>query len=105
MIIFSVILFIVAAVFVILGVLIFRGHTNLINCYHEERVKDKPLYCKKFAQSLYLFAIALTSSGIIGLFGETDVIAFCAVAVLIVGITISTIRMFCVQKKYGGGIF
>lgn len=105
MIIYSVFMFVVAAVFVVFGILIFNGHTNLINCYHEERVKDKPLYCRKFAHSLYLFAAALTCSGIVGLFGETDSIALSSVAILIVGIIIGFVRLFSVQKKFGGGIF
>ena len=105
MIIYSVIMLVMAAVFAVFAILISRGNTNLINCYHEDRVTDKPTYCKKFSQSLWLLAAVLIASGVVGLFGETDAIALIAVGVLIVGVVCGICRLFHVQKKYGGGVF
>ena len=105
MIIYSVIVLVVATALIVFGVLIAKGNTNLINCYREERVKDKALYCKKISQALWIMATVLVVSGVIGLLGETDFIALAAVGVLIVGIICGLSRLFYVQKKYGGGVF
>ena len=105
MIVYAVIMFAVAAAFAVLAVLIAKGNANLINCYREERVKDKPLYCKKISQALYILAGTLVCSGIIGLFGETDSIVLLGLGVLVVGMLFGVVRLFRVQKKYGGGVF
>ena len=105
MIIYSIIMFAAAITLAVFGILISKGHTNVINCYREEKVSNKELYCKKFSQALYFFASTIMCSGIIGLLGETDVIALVAVGVLVVGGITGMIRLFSVQKKYGGGVF
>ena len=103
MIVYSVILFAAATAAVILGICIAWGNANLINCYRPERVKDKPLYCRKMGQAMYLMAAGMTVSGIIGLLGED--LAVVAVVILITGELCGIARLFSVQKTYGGGIF
>jgi hypothetical protein len=49
--------------------------------------------------------MALLLSGIIGLFGDSEVIAMISVAVLFVGIFIGIIGIVAVQKKYNKGVF
>ncbi len=105
MIVYSIIMFVVSMVFTAFAILISRGNTNLINCYHEDRTPDKPMYCKKISQALWLMAAVLTVSGVVGLFGETDAIVLLALGVLIVGLVGGLSRLFYVQKKYGGGVF
>lgn len=105
MIVYAVLMFAVAAMFVVLGIKIGKGHTNLINCYREEKVKDKTLYCRKFSRVLLALAAVLFISGVIGLLGQSDVIAAVAVAVQVVGMIICSVLLFSVQKKYGGGVF
>ena len=105
MIVYSVIMLVVAAALIVFGVLIAKGNAKLINCYREERVKNKALYCKKISQALWIMATVLVPSGVIGLLGEKDSIALVAVSVLIVGIICGLSRLFYVQKKYGGGVF
>ena len=100
MIIYAIILFATAIALLVFGILISKGHTNVINCYHEERVKDKALYCKKLSHALYFLAFAITFSGIIGLLGETDTIALVSVGILVVGAIVGIIFLFSVQKKY-----
>lgn len=105
MIIYSVFMFVVAAALIVFGVLISKGNTNLINCYREERVKDKALYCKKIGQALFILADAIICSGVVALFGESDGIVLLALGVLVVGTIFGVARLFHAQKKYGGGIF
>ena len=105
MIIYSVIMFVVAAALIVFGVLIAKGNANLINCYREERVKDKDLYCKKVSQALFILASTLVCSGIIALLGEADSIVLLGLGVLVVGMLFGVVQLFRVQKKYGGGVF
>lgn len=102
---FAIFMFAIAILFFVIGFLVYRGNTNLINCYHQEKVKDKATYCKAFGKALLVTAVAPTISGVIALFGETDAIALTALAVLIVGCVIGLVLIFHAQKKYGGGLF
>ena len=105
MIVYSVIMFAAAALFAVFAILITKGNTSLINCYRGERVKDKPSYCKKIGQSLFIMALAMLVSGIISLFNAAETVILIALCVLIAGVLVGIVRLFHVQKKYGGGIF
>ena len=105
LIVYSIIMFAGAVAFAVFAILISKGNTNLINCYHEDRVVDKIAYCERFSRSLWVLAAVLTASGLVGLLGETDTVALCAVGVLFVGMIGGISWLVYVQKKYGGGIF
>lgn len=105
MIVYSVIMFAAAALFALFAILIAKGNASLINCYREERVKDKQTYCKKIGQSLFIMAASLLVSGVISLFSEAKPVVLSALGVLIVGTVLGVVRLFQVQKKYGGGVF
>ena len=105
MIVYTVIMFSCAALFAVSAILITKGNASLINCYRKERVKDKATYCKKFGQSLFIMAVTMLISGIIGLFSDAETVILIALGVLIVGVLVGIVRLFHVQKKYGGGIF
>ena len=105
MIIYFVIMFVVAAALIVFGVLIYKGNANLINCYREERVKDKALYCKKISQALFILADTIVCSGIVALFGKTTVVVLLALGVLVVGSIFGIVQLFRAQQKYGGGVF
>lgn len=105
MIVYSVIMFVAVAILAVFAILITKGNASLINCYRKERVKDKATYCKKFGQSLFIMAATMLISGIISLFSDTETVILIALGVLIAGVLIGIVRLFHVQKKYGGGIF
>lgn len=105
MIVYTVIMFGCTALFTVFAILIIRGNASLINCYREERVKDKPTYCKKIGQSLFIMAATMLISGIISLLSDTETVILIALGVLVAGVLIGIVRLFHVQKKYGGGIF
>lgn len=105
MIVYTVIMFGCAALFAVFAILIIKGNATLINCYREDRVKDKPTYCKKIGQSLLIMATAMLISGIISLFSAAETVILIALGVLIAGVLVGIVRLFHVQKKYGGGIF
>ena len=99
---YSIIAFIVAVVFTAMGIAIYSGKTDLIHDYHQTKVTDKSAYGKAFGKAMFVIAIALLLSGIIGLF---DNFAILAVAVLIIGLVIGLGYIVAVQRKYNKGIF
>lgn len=107
MITFSVMLFAVALLFLIIGVLIYKGNTKLIHDYHQSRVKEseKNNYCKDFSIGMFLISAFLSVGGTIGLLGDSKQIALISIAVIFIGIIISFLVIYKVQKKYNGGIF
>ena len=72
MVIYSVILFVAAALFFGLAAAVYRGNTNLIHSYHQTHVKeaDKRQYGRSFSKGLFVLAVSMVLSGIIALFGE-----------------------------------
>ena len=102
---YSVIMFLTAVIFGVLGIAIYRGKTDLIHDYHQAKVTDKTAYGKSFGKSMFVISIALLSSGIISLSGDSEKIALISVAVLFVGLAIGAVCIVAVQKKYNNGIF
>lgn len=104
---YSIIMFIVAALFLIFGVFIHNGNTKLIHDYHQARIKeaDQKDYGRAFAKGMFSVALTLIFSGIVALFGKESPIAVASVAILFIGLVISFMLIVKVQKKYNGGLF
>ena len=105
MLMYSVIMFVVAVAFTGVSIAIYRGKTDLIHDYHQTKVTDKSAYGKAFGKAMFVIAAALLLSGIIGLFGDTEITAAISLAVLFVGLFIGIACIIAVQKKYNKGIF
>ena len=101
MIAFSIIMFAIALLFIVLGILIYRGRTELIHDYHQTRVKDKKAYGRAMGKALIGVSVPMIVSGVIALFTTSALVT----VILVVGLTISFIPMVIVQKKYNGGVF
>ena len=99
---YSIIMFLVAAIFMVVSIAIYRGKTDLIHDYHQTKVKDKAAYGKAFGKAMFVITAALLLSGIIGLLEN---LALLAVAVLIIGLIIGFVCIATVQKKFNNGIF
>ena len=84
---YSILMFVVSAIFIVFSILIYRGRTELIHSYHRENVTDRVGYGKAFGKALLVVA------------------ASTAVIVLIVGLVIGFTALARVQKKWNGGIF
>ncbi len=102
---YSIIMLLIAAIFIVVSIAIYSGKTNLIHDYHQTNVTDKATYGKAFGKALFVIAMALLLSGIVGLLGHSDVIATLAVAVLIIGLSIGAGCIVAVQRKYNKGLF
>ena len=105
MVLYSIILFLAAIPMIKISIAIYQGKTSLIHDYHQTKVTDKAAYGKAFGKAMFVVSMALLLSGIIGLFGDSEVIAMISVAVLFVGIFIGIIWIVAVQKKYNKGVF
>ena len=102
MLLYSIIMFLVAVLFTVLGIAIYKGKTDLIHDYHQTIVTDKSAYGKAFGKAMLVIAIIMLLSGIIGLFENLTILA---VAILIIGLVIGIGFIVVVQKKYNKGVF
>jgi len=102
MLLYSIILFLVAALFTVLGIAIYNGKTDLIHDYHQTKVTDKSAYGKAFGKAMLVIAVVMLLSGIIGLFENLLILA---VVILMIGLVIGIICIVAVQRKYNNGLF
>ena len=94
---YSILMFVISAIFIVFSILIYRGRTELIHSYHRENVTDRVGYGKAFGKALLVVAASPL--------GTQDRTAVAAVIVLIVGLVIGFAALARVQKKWNGGIF
>ena len=102
MLLYSIIMFLVAVLFTVLGIVIYKGKTDLIHDYHQTKVTNKSAYGKAFGKAMLVIATVMLLSGIIGLFKNLLVLA---VAILIIGLLVGIGCIVAVQKKYNKGVF
>lgn len=102
MLLYSIIMFVVAVLFAVLGIAIYKGKTDLIHDYHQTKVTDKSAYGKAFGKAMLVIATVMLLSGIIGLFEN---LLMLAVAILIIGLMVGIGCIVVVQKKYNKGVF
>ena len=105
MVLYSIVMFLAAVPMIKISMAIYHGKTSLIHDYHQTKVTDKAAYGKAFGKAMLVVSTALLLSGIIGLFGASEVIAMIAVAVLFIGLFIGIAWIVAVQKKYNKGVF
>ena len=102
MLLYSIIMFLVAVLFTVLGIAIYKGKTDLIHDYHQTKVTNKSAYGKAFGKAMLVIATVMLLSGIIGLFKNLHMLA---VAILIIGLVVGIGCIVAVQKKYNKGVF
>ena len=103
--IFGGILLLVAGIFGVMAVLIYRGNTSLIHDYHQGQVQDKVGYGKAFGKAMGVIAVSMALSGGIALFGEHPALVWSSLGVLLIGLGVGIVALVRVQKKYNGGMF
>ena len=99
---YSIIMFLVAVLFTVMGIAIYKGKTDLIHDYHQTKVTNKSAYGKAFGKAMLVIATVMLLSGIIGLFKN---LLMLAVAILIIGLVVGIGCIVAVQKKYNKGVF
>ena len=105
MILYSIIMFLTAVPMIKISMAIYQGKTDLIHDYHQTKVTDKAAYGKAFGKAMFAVSATLLLSGVISLFGASDLVAMIAVAVLFIGLFIGIAWIVAVQIKYNKGVF
>ena len=103
MIAYSLIVFAIALLFLVLGIALYKGNTKLIHDYHQMNVKESERveYGRAFAKGMLAMCATLFISGVIALFGMIAV----SLIVLFAGLIVSIVVIVKVQKQYNGGLF
>ena len=102
---YSIMILAVSVLFAVLSVLVYRGNTNLIHSYHQEKVTDQKGYGRAFGKALSPIAIGAFVSGAISIFDGSEVAASVSLGALVAGIALALVLIIIVQKKYNGGLF
>jgi len=99
-------MFAIAGLLLILGVSIYKGNTKLINAYLKTRVKEdeKPKYGKAVSKGMFTLAFTFLINGTLALFREKLGTSLILVAVLLVGLIVSTALFYSAQKRYNDGV-
>jgi hypothetical protein len=105
MVLYSIIMFLAAVPMIKISIAIYQGNTSLIHDYHQSKVTDKAAYGKAFGKAMFVIAMSLLLSGLIGLFSISEAIAMISVAVLFIGLFVGIAWIVIVQKKYNKGVF
>lgn len=107
MIIYSVIVFAVSAVFFFIGRSIFHGRIDLIHDYHRKKIKDadKAAYGKAIGKALLVISASLFLSGTAALFGDSGPFVAVSMSILFAGLAAALILIIKAQKQYNGGVF
>jgi len=103
----AIIMLLIAIIFWIMGIQIYRGKTDLIHDYHQTRVKDKINYGKAMGKAIIGIGTVIFISGLIALVPNLseDTMISSLLSVFCVGFIICMIWIYKIQKKYNGGVF
>lgn len=100
---YVILMFLLAIVFAVVGMQIYRGKTNLIHDYHQTKVTDKEAYAKAFGKVFMIFPASFALCGGAALLGDS--IMWLSTAILMTGLVFGIAGIIKVQKKYNGGVF
>ena len=101
----SVISFVVAVAVLIVGLIIKGGNLSVLHSYHYENVTDVENYSREMGTTLAGMSVPIIIHSFLSLFYQVKVISVVGATILIIGLTISTIRLFRIQVEYNGSLF
>lgn len=104
---YSIIMFILASIFLTMAYSVYRGFLGLIHEYHWQNVRreDYPAYGNAMGVGMFGFGMTFLLSGGIALFGGSRAVILTAFGVLMAGMLASLAVVAWAQKKYNGGWF
>ena len=103
--IYSVIMFIVAAVLIAVGAATYGGKTELIHSYHQKRVKDKVAYGRAMGRAIMLMGVFFALSVVPLFVSRSRAADMWSVGLMTAGIVVSLALIIRAQIKYNKGIF
>lgn len=101
----SILYFAIAAIFIVVGILIFRGNTDLIHDYHQKNVKDFDGYGKGMGKGIISIGVFFLIGAVVTLAVRCESGTIAGIIVSLSGFVMSLIYILKVQKKYNGGLF
>lgn len=101
----SVISFVVAVAVLIVGLIIKGGNLSVLHSYHYENVTDVENYSREMGTTLTGMSVPIIIHSFLSLFYQVKVISVVGATILIIGLTVSTIRLFKIQVEYNGSLF
>lgn len=101
----SVISFVIAVAVLIVGLIIKGGNLSVLHSYHYENVTDVENYSREMGTTLAGMSVPIIIHSFLSLFYQVKVISVVGATILIIGLTISTIRLFKIQVEYNGSLF
>ena len=93
------VLFVLGAVLLISGSLLYKGKLNSMRANHRRMVKDKASYGKAMGKALFVMSFSQILAGVIALFGESTVFVLITVVVSLAGMILGIYCLIKVQEK------
>lgn len=105
--IFTLVMLVLAPIFLTIAYSVYRGFLGLIHEYHWKNVRpeDYSAYGNAMGIGLSVFGLTFLLSGGISLFGGSLWVIYSAFGVLAAGIIAGLVLIGRAQKKYNGGWF
>ena len=101
----SVISFVIAVAILIVGLIIKGGNLSVLHSYHYANVTDVKNYSREMGTALAGMSVPILIHSFLSLFYQVKVISVVGATILIIGLTVSTIRLFKIQVEYNGSLF
>lgn len=101
----SVISFVIAVAVLIVGLIIKGGNLSVLHSYHYANVTDVENYSRVMGTALAGMSVSIIIHSFLSLFYQVKVISVVGATILIIGLTVSTIRLFKIQVEYNGSLF
>ncbi len=101
----SVISFVVAVTVLIVGLIIKGGNLSVLHSYHYKNVTDIENYSREMGAALAGMSVPIIIHSFLSLFYQVKVISVVGATILIIGLIVSTIRLFIIQVEYNGDLF
>lgn len=101
----SVISFVIAVAILIVGLIIKGGNLSVLHSYHYANVTDVENYSREMGTALAGMSIPIIIHSFLSLFYQVKIVSVIGATILIIGLTVSTIRLFKIQVEYNGSLF
>ncbi len=95
-------MYFISVLFIILSILLFKGHTSLINDYHIDEMNeiDKKKYAVAIGYVILFLSIIFAICGTIVLFGKNEKCINISTGILLGGVGISIILFIIIQSEF-----
>lgn len=105
MIIYSVFLFVLAALFLAVGAAVTTGRYGLVYDYYICNVTDLRAYTRDHGIAMMTVSLPLIACGVLQLLAKQPMWTLIGIGILVVGAIVEFLVFNAIQKKYNGGMF